>query len=322
MLKKTMHLQQLEILENRNGLDSTLARDLWSERKGFTGESCGYDLLRIHGQGHWEILHDTWIQTNGKSQIDLIVATLSHIYVFEMKYYSGQYTYSKSQQYIDQKPIKGNLFIAYQAACTRMSDLLGIVGYSGRLYSKVVFINPDYPVVVDEEWNHSVLMRHQFVPFIQQMAHDEQTSPRANLSPLDFIQLVKKEFTGSHPYPPKTYSHEEILKIKGGFQCQECKCFDIEVSRYKVCCLKRCSYREDKSIAVIRVICEYAVLRPSEPIRTRDIFEFLGGAVNKIYISRLLGRHFELVPNSYFSYGNPGSNYEYYKDKMMINRRG
>lgn len=144
MLKKTFHLQQLEVLESRGGLDEVAARDLWSERKGFTGESGAYHFMRDWGQAHWGILHDTWVQVNGKSQIDLIVATLSDIYMFEIKFYSGQYTYSKSQQYIDNKPIKGNLFISFKAANVRMSDLLQTMGYSGHLYSKVVFFNPDY----------------------------------------------------------------------------------------------------------------------------------------------------------------------------------
>ena len=323
MLRNSVRMQQLEILEKRDGLDEEAARDLWNERRGFEGEYEAIELLREFGPVHWEILHDTWIQTNGKSQIDIIVATLTHIYVFEIKNYAGHYTYAKQQQYIDHKPINGNLFTAYRRALSKMSELLAQIHYTGGLQAKVVFINPDHIVTVDDEHCQDVLVRQQFVDFIRQMCRNEATSPRANLSPIEFRQVVLKHFIGTHPYPPKSNSHAEVMRLERGFRCACCDQIGscLTVSRYKVGC-NSCGHEESKSIAVLRAICEYSVLRIGEDLRARDIHEFLDGKVSQTYISRLMLTYFKAVPDSRFYYKNPGRIYEdYLADGKVTGRK-
>lgn len=322
MTRKSLRMQQSEILEKRDGLDDESSRELWNERRGFEGEEGAVELLHEFGPGHWEILHDTWIQTNGKSQIDIIVATLTHIYVFEIKNYNGHYTYSKQQQYIDHKPINGNLFTAYRRARSKMSEVLRQIDYTGGLVSKVVFINPDHIVSVDEEFREEVLERHQFVDFIRQMCRNEAHSPRANLSPSEFRHVVLENFIGTHPYPPKSYSHAQVMKLTCGFKCSNCHRAGerLSVSRYKVCC-SSCGFEEAKTIAVLRAVCEYGVLRIDDHLRARDICEFLGGKVSQAYISRLLPSHFESIPDSRFYYRNPGMIYDYYFDGRIVKGR-
>lgn len=310
-LSKPLELQQLEVLDKRQGLSTEAKRKLWSQRTGFQGEQDFYEFLLRYKKPHWRILHRTWLNIGGRLECDFIVITRVGIYFFEIKNYNGNLIYEYHQQSINQKSIPGDIFGQFKKMRDRTVEMCLSLNYSGKVSHQLVYINPYYIAQVPEEWSNSLLLYNQLKEYCEQMLRDEAITLPANVSPDRLVEYLATDFHCESPYPPQAISQIQFDQLHQGCECTMCGSFETVSSRYKLTC-RQCHHQEPKDQAALRLIGDYAVLFPDQPLRAPHIAKLSGAALNKSYINKILKRYFKLISEEKTGqFVNPQQNFIY-----------
>lgn len=197
------------------------------------------------------------------------------------------------------------------------------MGRPGGLYSSIVFINEHNDVKIVDQVDVEITMRNDIKRKIHKIADEERWNDR-----LDIEKVARgiENFIIPCPYNPRALEDAEFEYLKSGVCCAECSGFDVAAHRYHVQC--GCGHVESKQKAVLRTICEYGVLRHDRELKLDEVYQFLGGAVSRKHLSKVLTRNFKLINTGrHAKYENPRSEYNFifknhksYYDRTVLNR--
>lgn len=311
VLNKPTELQQLEVLEKRGGLASEAKRKLWIHRTGFQGEQTFYDFMFRMAKSHWRILHRTWLNIKGRVECDFIVITRVGIYFFEIKNYNGNLVYEYNQQTVNYRTISGDIMGQFKNMQERTIDMCRQMNYSGGVFHQLVYINPYYQATLPHEWLKSLLHYNQLTDYIEQMIREEATLLPANFSPDEAVDSIESSFACTEPYPPNVLSPEELKQLKHGIACSHCGSFHTICTRYKLICV-HCRQNEPKEREALRLIGDYSVLTPFNPLQAADIVKIAGESFRRDYINKILRRYYQLAKvEKTGQYINPSQNFEH-----------
>lgn len=236
MLQKNNELQQMELRYYCNDLSPEETQQFGLNLGGFDGESDGFQLLQKHGQPNWYYLHDIWIDAGGITQLDIVIITDKSVYVVDAKNYSYDFEHQNHQSYVNGRQLNKSIFVQLSRSMEKVKSMLETVNYNGNVQGKIVFINPDSIVKLDQTAAQVGMNRPEFVRWIQQIAREEAKLPRANINSHNLRDLILNDFKIENPYPPKARTMEHILQMKRGICCEKCQQFDMEFTPYKVIC--------------------------------------------------------------------------------------
>ena len=310
MLQKNLELQQQEECYYREGLTQKEMYQFQVNMDGFKGEAEVYQLLVKYGNANWIYLHDIWINTGGTTQLDLVVLTGSGVYIIDAKNYATEYVHQNQQAFANGKLLSKSIFIQLERSMEKVNLLFNNLRYNGEIQGKIVFVNPEGLIRLDEPASEVGMNRAEFIHWIKGIARDEQNLPLANILPIALKERILNEFQIENPYPPVPKSMKEIKQMKRGIKCAKCHSFDITLTMYKVIC-NQCGHHEVKKKSVVRTLCEYGLIRYREPLTVSECEVFLDGQVSKKYIACTLSKYFRKVNSGrYATYANKNRSFE------------
>ncbi|MBA5729311.1 hypothetical protein HW423_05890 [Aerococcaceae bacterium INB8] len=187
-----------------------------------------------------------------------------------------------------------NIFIQLERSVEKVNLLFNNLRYNGKVQGKLVFVNPEGLIRLDEHASEVGMNRAEFIHWIKGIARDEQHLPLANISPIALKERILNEFQIEKPNPPIPKSMKDFNQMKRGVKCARCHSFDITQTMYKVIC-NQYGHHEAKKKSVVRTLCEYGLIRYKEPLTVSEYEVFLDGQVSKKYIARTLSKYFENV---------------------------
>ncbi|WP_414049300.1 nuclease-related domain-containing protein [Macrococcus animalis] len=129
-------------VENRIILDDLDTMNLKRFHQGYDGEFLFYDMIKdIEG---CIVLWDISLETPGRAQFDFIVITDDCIFHFDVKNFSGKYTYKDGNFISSKQYVSSDVIPRLKWGHQVMRQFLAQSGIDFSYYSKVVFINETF----------------------------------------------------------------------------------------------------------------------------------------------------------------------------------
>ncbi|MFC3419862.1 nuclease-related domain-containing protein [Salinicoccus hispanicus] len=299
---KTMEHQWLELMEARGALSAEDQRKLEALEIGFAGECAFDDWMDRYGEEQWRVYRDIWIDAGGPTQLDTMVVTESTVFIFDVKNYSGDYTYMNGRWSVNGRPIIKDVFVQLKRSLEKVHLMLRQIDPVIQAEGSLVFINEHFSFRTEGELGAQVVMRHGLKKYLQTMDESGVTMRM----PIDMLCSRIESFFIDNPYPPPACDDDTYFSLKKGVCCCSCGGFRHAVMRYYLKCLE-CGNQEAKERAVLRSICEYGVLRNDRNLKVRDIYFYLNKMISERHIQSILSKYFSAVARGrYASYENPG----------------
>ncbi|SFC09605.1 Nuclease-related domain-containing protein [Alkalibacterium subtropicum] len=274
-----------ESLNSRMTLSSYEKVQYDNQVKGFLGEQVFDDCMKTC-QPDGLIIQDLLLSTRDTFyQIDSLLITPNHIYLYEVKNYSGSYHYKDGMiqseaGYALQDPVaQADRKRAY------LYNLLLNHGMQTEVSSHVVFINPDFYIYAFPE-QKAVLFSGQLSAHFKNLYQDITAPGHLSTSIAD--KLIRMHITHYRPTNLPDYSFDQLKK---GIVCPNCFSFRHTHSRQTRTCLN-CGAQEKISEAIHRSIEEYRLLFPDTPVKKADIYEWCGHDLSKSRIQTVLKTHY------------------------------
>ena len=278
--------------------------------KGTVGENLVCDFITDNGRPDWTIVRNLWLSDDGPFECDILLFTKYAVHTFEVKHYTGRFTYENGSCKIGQIKMEHDCiqqarksFLKLQKICQKFNDHLPING-------SIIFSSPKNKVEINSPVEDiHVLDIPDLYDYLQNIKNAEDLHPE---QPINTERLIN--FLGSYEienlYQPSPYSAEKMATAQKGGCCGMCRSFNIEHSKHYVHC--DCGFHESREETIVRSACEYGVLTYDRNFSTGDIMAFIGRQASSSYIQRTLAKHLHAVyKGSYSFYENLGRDYPY-----------
>lgn len=300
--KRPTELDQLRILCRRKRYVSEDERyQLMRLEAGEAGEETVIQYLREYGCEHWVVLRNVWLSDYGVCECDILLITNHCIYVFEVKNYTGTFTYENGTCLINGRNNKNNCIAQARKAYLNLRDIIQKYARNIKTEGALIFVGIDNMVDIKSPVEDiQVIQRNQLRHFIQKIAEQEQIKAYRPIDKFALIQHLEAQQV-SNPYFPKPLTLGEMTEIKKGIYCAHCHSFDVEVgkSQYISC---PCGFSEPRDRAIVRTICEYGVLQYDETLKLENLLQFFGDDVTRNKLSQVLHKYFESVNKNKYTY--------------------
>lgn len=297
---RTMEHQWLELMDSRGILSSEDQRKLEALEIGFAGECAFDEWMDRYGDEQWRVYRDIWIDAGGPTQLDTMVVAGTAVYIFDVKNYSGDYTYMNGRWSVNGRVIIKDIFVQLKRSLEKVHLMLRQIDPMIHAEGSIVFINEHFSFHTEGEAGAEVVMRHGLRKHLQTM--DEGGVPMR--MPIDMLCSRIESFFVDNPYPAPVCDDAAYISLKKGVCCCSCGRFRHAVMRYHLKCLE-CGNQEAKERAVLRSICEYGVLRNDRNFKVHDVYFFLDKTISERHIQSILSKYFNIVARGrYASYEN------------------
>jgi hypothetical protein len=288
-------LQMLNLLNTRMELEENDKKRYYRLKKGYEGEVL-FDSMTEKLQFNCLILNDLNLEVNNTSfQIDTLIITSATIYLYEVKYYEGDYYFETDVFYKTPETEYTNPLFQLSRAASLLRQLLSVLGFSIPIDGSVVFNNPEF-TLYQALLGQPLILPNQVNRYLKKL-----DSTPSNLTKKHKI-LADKLISLHIKNPPikhkPTYHYHHLRK---GLTCYICNSFSFYIDGKKCVC-KDCGHREAICDAVMRNVKEFQLLFPDQKITVSVIHEWCGMIVSKRWIRRLLENHFRIVSNRRWSY--------------------
>lgn len=317
--KMTLEHQWLEVMYQRGGLDGKDTNRLKNLENGFVGE-CAFDqFVTEFGGRRWRVYRDVWIDCGGPTQIDTMIVTNSGIYICDVKNYSGEYSYAGGQWYVNGRSVIKDIFVQLKRSMEKIRMMQHRIGGQFTAEGIIVFINEHFMLELETEVSEKVVCRNQLRKYLHEI---DQESAFGRVSVEKLCSEIEKYIIDC-PYLPPICDEDSFHRLIKGIRCEKCGSFNVDVDRTSVRC-GDCQIKMGKEKVVLRSICEYGVVMHHKALKLQELYEFMGGKVEKRYIRSILIRHFEMLSiGKHAKYKNPREKFLYlfgnynfrYKDK-------
>lgn len=285
-----------QIANNRHLLKTKEEKDRYRRLcAGAEGERLVLEYLEKHGEKNWSVLLNFWMDHNGPFETDLMLFTQNQLYCFEIKNYTGDFTYENGVSKVNGWELDNNLVEQTRRASVKMKNILTNFRYPVPVTHAVIFTNADnYVQILSDVGDLKIIPRYCLLNFIKNIAENEKKSTR---SPLNIRRILDhfETYEIDNPFAPKPLSGTSMLAVRKGIYCRKCLSYDVEIRRTQIIC--NCGFNESKEEATLRTICDYGVLNFASKLTIKNLLEFLDNQISAKYLSQILYKHFDVYQN-------------------------
>lgn len=305
-MKKTIDLTYLEILNERCVLKSQDKWVLINALDGHDGEADFEELaLSVLPNGMILLMDLVFLRHYGETQIDAVILSDHQISCFEIKHFRSQYVYQDGVWTVNGKQKTRDYFTQMKRAAEIFSGILREIGVNAEVESRLVLMGDEDTVAIrDARVEGQYLKRWQLKDYIRKLDHDADWQPKWNAQELA-KELLKRATVRTIPKVRPVAVEDK--KVYRGIVCCDCGGYEINVEsqRYHVVC-QHCGYWESKEKAVLRTICDLAILAYDEPL-TKNIMSYYKGSLEiRNTTKRVFRKYFQLkVSGRAAEYINP-----------------
>ena len=305
--KKTLEHQWLEVGGRRRGLDDRGAGELKRLQRGFEGEVEMDRFVEAYGGNGWQVYRDVWLDCGGITQIDIMIVTAGGIYVCDAKNYSGDYVYADGRWYAGGRLLNRDIFVQLKRSMEKVNDMCTRIGPDIRAEGAVVFVNEHFELEMESSVFERVVMRNRIRKYLVEI----DTAAVAGRLHVDRLCRAVETYMIENPYKPPVCDAGMYSLLAKGVNCVGCGSYGVGVG-YRFIHCQNCRMKEGKEKGILRMICEYGVLMHHKDLILHDIYEFLGGEVEKRYLKTILGKYFKVLSRGkYAKYSNPRQIFDY-----------
>lgn len=232
--------------------------------------------------------------------------THAKIYVLNAKYYNGDFAYRDSMAYFNGQPLQNDPLATFQQSLRRLRKLLVDLGVNAVVEGRVVFMNPNYNVTIDDSAGVECVARYGVLQMFNEFVTESSHIGSHGGLLIDSIgnQLLTIESESKYNLPVVNELH--MRQMKTGISCPKCGRCGVRVSQRTVSCICK-QFQISKKDAVIHAIEEYGKLFHHRPtFSSAHIFEFIGHQIRRKYLSKILNDNYTLaVKGPHTSFVNP-----------------
>ncbi|WP_010677883.1 nuclease-related domain-containing protein [Bacillus timonensis] len=292
---KPQELTVFEILNKRIELSSKDKQYYFKLKKGYAGELL-FDSLTEKLQCDCLILNDLLLEVNNTTfQIDTLLLIDGKIYIYEVKYFEGDYYYESNKFYKKPKHEVSNPFLQLDRSESLLSQLLRNHGFHHPIDASVVFNNPTF-TLYQAPLNLRAILPTQIHNHMRAL---DETPSKINEKQKRIANLLVSLHITKSPYSKIPIYHYE--QFRKGITCKICDSFSLSIEGRKCKCQK-CGYQELVETAVLRAVKEFQTLFPDQKITTNVIFDWCKVVQSKERIRYILSKNFTLVGVHQWSY--------------------
>lgn len=290
-------LEFYQVAADRGLLTDEDEQDTFSYlQKGDVGERTLLGYQKEYGLDDWLVVRNLWMDFDGVSEVDNVLLCRGRCVVFEVKHYTGAFTYKNGSSKINGHPISGNCVQQARRSYLKVRDMCQKVFPQMNVEGVLVFTNPDNHVEILSEVDEiSVCPRSKLLPYLKDLAYRDNRLRRDQYDKQAVLNQFQKYLTGNS-YMPKPMSAEDLAHSQRGIHCEKCKSYKVNVAKKYVSC--KCGYVEPREQAVLRTIHEYSVLNYDKVLTTPKLLDFLDGQVSRKYLLKVLNQNFKKSGNN------------------------
>jgi hypothetical protein len=292
-------LKRLRYLDLRIILSDKDSLHYFTIKKGFEGELKFDEWAAENLPANWIMINDLLLEfINTLFQIDSLIFTGERIYLFNIKFYEGDYYIEDGKWYSPNNTELIDPLNQLIRSESLLKKLLHDLGYNIPITSYLLFNNPEFHLYGAPK-NQPIIFPTQLNRFSNKL--NMLTSKTTDYH----IKIAKKLISlhiAKSPYERMPEYHFGGLKKGISYGC--CGLFVSGVIERKLVCDK-CGVEEDLDTAVLRGVEEFVFLFPERRITTEGIFEWCGGVVSRKVIRKILMKYLKLIKlgkHSYYVY--------------------
>ncbi len=285
--------------------------------KGMAGENRISNFITENGRPNWTIIRNMWLSDDSPFECDVILITKYAIHTFEVKNYTGRFTYENGSCKIGNIKMEHDCIQQARKSFLKLQKICKKFNYHLPVNGSIIFSSPKNKVVINSPVEDiHVLEMPDLYEYLQNIKQAEDLHPA---KPIDFQRLIEhlENYRIADLYLPASYSSEKMTTTRKGICCGMCRSFDIEHSKHYIHC--DCGFHESREEAIVRSACEYGVLTYDRNFSTGDISEFIGKQVSRKLLKNTLGKHFRhILKQKYSYYENYGRDYPIVLSKFQF----
>lgn len=288
-------LDILREINKREGLEKhdDLKNEWRRLEKGDAGEKILLDYIERYGESDWSILKNVWLDYFGEFECDLLLATYTGLYGFEVKNYSQQIEIKNNEAWMLGEVMNKNPISQTRNMARNLNKIFGKNRELPKLQGVLALVGEDNGVANHESVTDvKVLARGDIRHYIWNIVHNERQFPGYPIDPelilRELAQYERKSSFVPEPLPGVTEKH-----IRKGICCSRCGNFDLDTSKFYIECL--CGVHESREEAIVRTICEYGIIYNDRNFTTRELIEFFNGGISLSTLQRYLNKHFKKI---------------------------
>jgi hypothetical protein len=288
-------LRVMKALDFRMELEEKDRQYYLNLKKGYEGEIMfdGY-LNRIGIESY--VLNDLLFELNHSHfQIDSLMISENHNYLFEIKNYEGEYYFDGEKFKKKSGTEVKNPMLQLDRNESLYRQFLNSIGIKIPIKAYLVFINKDFSLY-QAPLDQRIVLPTNLNRLVQQINNQKSAlnNHHARLSEkLLSFHITKSPFSKL----PK-YDYSQLQK---GVFCQSCGTVYEEYRPIMLTC-KKCGTHEITKNSLLRSIGEFQILFPSKKISTNTIYEWCGGVFPKLTIRMILKENFIVSGYGQWSY--------------------
>lgn len=228
-------------------------------------------------------------------QIDALYITEGHTYIYEIKNYSGSYTYKDGFIYSESGYVLQYPIAQVERKQSYLHNLLFSTGHRIELSSYVIFINPDLYIFSLPETSE-VIFSGQLLPHFARLSrHTKKVSAKTLALSDKLISLHVDD------YRPANLPDYTFHQLKKGIYCPVCREFNCQTTRqFRIC--SHCHFKEKSAHAIERTLAEFRLLFPDDKLTRRQANAWCGLEWSSNRIKHALLNNFELNHSGRSSY--------------------
>ncbi|WP_414055863.1 nuclease-related domain-containing protein [Macrococcus equi] len=269
--------------EDRVTLDDLDMMNLKRLHQGYSGELVFYEMIKDF-EG-CIVLWDISLETPGRAQFDFIVITDERIYHFDVKNFSGKYTYKDGNFISEKQYVSSDVLSRLNRGHKVMQQFLAQVNVDFPFHSRVVFINETFQLKGFEA-SDSVIFADDLYKICDYLGSKKVITQEM----IDLAQDI------IYHHKPKNYferiHYYSIEEMQKGVRCPKCRRIGMQQRkrmRYMLC---PCGYKESNMDIVHRT---YDILENfgAEKITATMIADWTGLEVR--CVQKMMFKHYQRV---------------------------
>jgi len=263
---------------------------------GFEGEQ-QFDRHLEHVTYEYAAIHDLMLTNGGQLvQIDSLLLTNNKLYVYEIKHYSLDYTFTEDGLYAKSGFMVPNPLSQLQKNRIFLYNLIRSLGYQLEVEAFVFYINT-HSYLYELPREKPILFPHQLAKHLSSLNKAEVPLKKQHKRLMENLKALHiSEYRSDYLH---TYAYHDLKK---GLRCVNCSSLTYtHTVKIQLC---TCGSKEAIKEAILRNIEEYRMLFPNEKLTTQLIHDWCGKIVDKQRIQRILREHFQshgTNKNTYYS---------------------
>ncbi|GBD60519.1 nuclease-related domain-containing protein [Tetragenococcus halophilus] len=308
MRKKPHDLQWLETLSKRKQLNEEQRWALQRSQKGFLGERQMDKLVETFLPEITAIINDITLKYQSTVvQIDKILLVGTIVYIIDMKFYQGNYTFQNNSWQRNGKKLPTNILEQLRRAVRVIENIFKENQIDLKVKGVLAFLNPESNIYVEDTVPEKVLAFNELPLWLLELKKYSSDEHYLHWQSVLFQYQINGYRT------KRQLTLEEEKHLQKGICCPHCHQFNTWQNKHTVHC--ECGYIETKEVAYVRTICEFGVIFHNRNLRLGKLKEFFGEQVEPEYLRYILKKHFVSVkhtPNRKLGHENKGIVFEYW----------